>query len=111
MMEGASNSHPRPASFYPKQTAPTNEQNLIAELARQSDEDESALLLGLRQDVLDHVQFLDSFSYNNVFVGEERQILGTKIDFATPRLGERATLRGRVRVRLSDTRRSRYCEC
>lgn len=63
-------------------------QNVIAELARQSDEDDSALLLGLRQDVLDHVQYLDSFSYNNVFVGEERQILGTKIDFDTPRMGE-----------------------
>ncbi|CAM9631312.1 unnamed protein product [Ectocarpus sp. 8 AP-2014] len=60
--------------------------NVIAELARQSDEDDSALLLGLRQDVLDHVQYLDSFSYNNVFVGEERQILGTKIDFDTPRM-------------------------
>ncbi|CAM9286526.1 unnamed protein product [Ectocarpus fasciculatus] len=60
--------------------------NVIAELARQSDEDDSALLLGLRQDVLDHVQYLDSFSYNNVFVGEERRILGTKIDFDTPRM-------------------------
>lgn len=60
---------------------------MIAELARQSDDDESALLLGLRQEVLDHVQYLDSFSYNNVFVGEERQILGTKIDFDTPRMG------------------------
>lgn len=61
---------------------------MIAELARQSNDDESALLLGLRQDVLDHVQYLDSFSYNNVFVGEERRILGTKIDFDTPRMGE-----------------------
>ncbi|CAM9943984.1 unnamed protein product, partial [Hapterophycus canaliculatus] len=60
--------------------------NVIAELARQTDEDESALLLGLRQDVLDHVQYLDSFSYNNVFVGEERRILGTKVDFDTPRM-------------------------
>lgn len=42
----------------------------------------------MRQDVLDHIQFLDSFSYNNVFVGEERQILGTKIDYDTPRFGE-----------------------
>lgn len=65
------------------------EQNVIAELARQTDDDESALLLGLRQDVLDHVQYLDSFSYNNVFVGEERQILGTKVDFDTPRMGKR----------------------
>lgn len=38
--------------------------------------------------MLDHVQYLDSFSYNNVFIGEERRILGTKIDFDTPRLGE-----------------------
>ncbi|CAM9744762.1 unnamed protein product [Scytosiphon promiscuus] len=60
--------------------------NVIAELARQTDDDESALLLGLRQDVLDHVQYLDSFSYNNVFVGEERRILGTKVDFDTPRM-------------------------
>lgn len=65
----------------------TNKQNVVAELAKQADDDESALLLGLRQDVLDHVQYLDSFSYNNVFVGEERQILGTKIDFDTPRMG------------------------
>lgn len=68
-----------------------NKQNVVAELAKQADDDESALLLGLRQDVLDHVQYLDSFSYNNVFVGEERQILGTKIDFDTPRMGERTT--------------------
>eukprot|EP00752_Nemacystus_decipiens_P008766 g7822.t3 len=68
-------------------TSPLSDvKNVIAELARQSDDDESALLLGLRQDVLDHVQYLDSFSYNNVFVGEERQILGTKIDFDTPRM-------------------------
>lgn len=46
------------------------------------------MFLGMRQDVLDHLQYLDSFSYNNVFVGEERQILGTKIDFETPRMGE-----------------------
>eukprot|EP00903_Cladosiphon_okamuranus_P006297 g6175.t1 len=68
-------------------TSPLSDvKNALAELARQSDDDESALLLGLRQDVLDHVQYLDSFSYNNVFVGEERQILGTKIDFDTPRM-------------------------
>lgn len=54
------------------------------------DEDESAILMGMRQDVLDHVQYLDSFSYNNVFVGEDRQILGTKKDFDTPRMGEKA---------------------
>lgn len=65
-----------------------HKQNVVVELAKQADDDESALLLGLRQDVLDHVQYLDSFSYNNVFVGEERQILGTKIDFDTPRMGE-----------------------
>lgn len=61
---------------------------MVAELAKQAEDDDSALLLGLRQDLLDHVQYLDSFSYNNVFVGEERQILGTKIDFDTPRMGE-----------------------
>eukprot|EP00904_Undaria_pinnatifida_P006890 jgi/Undpi1/3330/HiC_scaffold_15.g06703.m1 len=67
-------------------TAPLAEiKNVIAELAKQSGDDE-ALLLGMRQDVLDHVQYLDSFSYNNVFIGEERRILGTKIDFDTPRL-------------------------
>lgn len=68
------------------------QQNIIAELARQADEDDSPLLLGMRQDVLDHVQYLDSFSYNNVFIGEERQILGTKIDFDTPRMGEQGCM-------------------
>lgn len=85
----SSTAHTIPAPPIPRSLGTDgHEQNVIAELARQSDDDESALLLGLRQDVLDHVQYLDSFSYNNVFVGEERRILGTKIDFDTPRMGK-----------------------
>lgn len=73
-------------------------QNVIAELARQSDEDDSAYLMAMRQEVLDHLQYLDSFSYNNVFVGEERRVLGTKIDYDTPRAGKCGARGGQVQI-------------
>lgn len=52
----------------------------------------------MRQDVLDHVQYLDTFSYNNVFIGEDRQILGTRIDYDTPRMGKNFILKAVLKV-------------
>jgi len=35
-------------------------------------------------DTLDNLGNLDDFVYTNVFVGEDRQILGLKLDYASP---------------------------
>lgn len=41
--------------------------------------------VGLREDALSAAKLLDAAVYSNVFVGEDRRILGTKVDFDTPR--------------------------
>ncbi|CAM9740519.1 unnamed protein product [Discosporangium mesarthrocarpum] len=71
-------------------TAPlANLKGVILELSRQpSLEEDAGAILGMREDFLGHLQFLDTFAYNNVFIGEDRQILGTKVDFDVPRSGE-----------------------
>lgn len=43
------------------------------------------VLVGLKEDALSSIQLLDTSVYSNVFVGEDRQILGTKVDYDVPR--------------------------
>lgn len=57
----------------------------VKNLARVLPDDIRGAVLGMNQDLLSALKFLDTAVYSNVFVGEEREILGTKIDFDTPR--------------------------
>lgn len=51
-----------------------------------TDPDLRAAVVGLREDILSATRLLDTAVYANVFVGEDRQILGTKVDYDTPRV-------------------------
>lgn len=42
--------------------------------------------LGAAEDMLTALRLLDGVVYGNVFIGEDRQILGTKVDLDTPRV-------------------------
>lgn len=42
-------------------------------------------VVGLREDAISAIRLLDTSVYANVFVGEDRQILGTKVDYEVPR--------------------------
>lgn len=48
-------------------------------------QDLAGAIVGLREDLLSAIRLLDTSVYANVFVGEDRQILGTKVDFDVPR--------------------------
>lgn len=48
--------------------------------------DTRGVWVGLREDVLSNSKLLDAAVYSNVFVDESREILGTKVDYDTPRL-------------------------
>lgn len=43
-------------------------------------------VVGLREDLVSAIRLLDTSVYSNVFVGEDREILGTKVDFDVPRI-------------------------
>jgi hypothetical protein len=60
-------------------------QNII-QLAAGLDEDLRGPVLALKEDLLSGLKLLDGVVYGNVFVGVDRQILGTKIDYGTPRV-------------------------
>jgi hypothetical protein len=49
-------------------------------------EDLRAPFLGAAEDLATALRLLDGVVYGNVFIGEDRQILGTKVDFDTPRI-------------------------
>lgn len=42
--------------------------------------------VGLREEALSAAKLLDAAVYSNVFIGEDRKILGTPIDYDTPRI-------------------------
>lgn len=48
--------------------------------------DEKPVVVALREDLLSGIRLLDTAVYANVFIGEDRQILGTKVDYDVPRL-------------------------
>lgn len=54
-------------------------------LIKDSNMDTRGALVGLKEDALSSIQLLDTSVYSNVFIGEDRQILGTKIDYDVPR--------------------------
>lgn len=56
------------------------------ELLRSVSTDVGAVVIGLREDLLSAIRLLDTSVYSNVFVGEDRQVLGTKVDFEVPRI-------------------------
>lgn len=45
-----------------------------------------AAVAGTSEDLQTALKLLDGAVYGNVFIGEDRQILGTKIDYDTPRI-------------------------
>lgn len=59
---------------------------LLRRVVEGANEDVGGAVVGLREELLSALKLLDTAVYANVFVGEERQLLGTKIDFDTPRL-------------------------
>lgn len=42
--------------------------------------------VGLREDSLSAAKLLDAAVYTNVFIGEDRKVLGTPVDYDTPRI-------------------------
>lgn len=50
-----------------------------------SSQDLTGAIVGLREDLVSAIRLLDTSVYSNVFVGEDRQILGTKVDYDVPR--------------------------
>lgn len=48
--------------------------------------DERFALAGIREDVLSAMRLLDTAVYSNVFVGEDRVVLGVNVDYDTPRV-------------------------
>ena len=56
------------------------------ELLTRSDSSMKGAIVGLREDALSGIRLLDTAVYSNVFVGEDRQILGTKVDYDVPRV-------------------------
>lgn len=55
-------------------------------LIGESDSSMRGAIVGLREDALSDIRLLDTAVYSNVFVGEDRQILGTKVDYDVPRI-------------------------
>jgi hypothetical protein len=58
----------------------------VLQLVSGLDEDLRAPVLALKEDLLSGLKLLDGVVYGNVFVSPDREILGTKIDYDTPRL-------------------------
>lgn len=56
------------------------------ELAKDLPQDLQAAVLGTSEELQTALKLLDGAVYGNVFIGEDRQILGTKIDYDTPRI-------------------------
>lgn len=56
--------------------------NLVASASNEA----RGAIVGLREDLMSGIQLLDTSVYSNVFVGEDREILGTKVDYDVPRL-------------------------
>lgn len=56
------------------------------QLLEASSEDLTGPIVGLREDLVSAVRLLDTSVYANVFIGEDRQILGTKVDYDVPRI-------------------------
>mmetsp|Transcript_27577 Transcript_27577/g.47608 ORF Transcript_27577/g.47608 Transcript_27577/m.47608 type:complete len:233 (-) Transcript_27577:136-834(-) len=65
---------------------PTLKKELQAAASQISDPDAEGDAEDVLYELLDDIGFLDDFCYTNVFIGEERQVLGTKIDYETPLL-------------------------
>lgn len=57
----------------------------IAKAVEADDPELRATFVGLREDFLSSARLLDTAVYSNIFVGEDRQVLGTKVDYDTPR--------------------------
>lgn len=60
--------------------------DFVRDLAAQVDDDRRVPALGMREDLMSALKLLDGAVYSNVFIGEDREILGTKVDFNTPRI-------------------------
>lgn len=58
----------------------------IGETAKLLPDDLRGPYVGFGEDLLTALKLLDGAVYGNVFIGEDRQILGTKIDYDTPRV-------------------------
>lgn len=56
------------------------------QLLQGSSQDLTGPIVGLREDLVSAIRLLDTSVYSNVFVGEDRQILGTKVDYDVPRI-------------------------
>lgn len=57
-----------------------------AALAQELPEDLRPVAIGVGEDLLTALKLLDGAVYGNVFIGEDRQILGTRVDYDTPRV-------------------------
>lgn len=55
-------------------------------MLKENQEDLRGVIVGLREDMLSAIRLLDTSVYANVFVGEDREILGTKVDYDVPRV-------------------------
>ncbi len=61
-------------------------QDAVKQLSSVASADMRGAWIGLREDVLSASRLLDTAVYSNVFVGEDRKVLGTAVDYDTPRL-------------------------
>lgn len=55
-------------------------------LMTSADDDLRGAVVGLREDLVSAIKLLDTSVYSNVFVGEDREILGVEVDFDVPRI-------------------------
>lgn len=51
-----------------------------------SSQDARGAIIGLREDLQSAIRLLDTSVYANVFIGEDREILGTKVDYDVPKV-------------------------
>lgn len=56
------------------------------QLLNASSQDAGGAIVGLREDLQSAIRLLDTSVYANVFIGEDRQILGTKVDYDVPKI-------------------------
>lgn len=61
-------------------------QDAVKRLSSTASADMRGAWVGLREDALSASRLLDTAVYSNVFVGEDRKVLGTSIDYDTPRI-------------------------